>query len=337
MRFTSLITGALAASVVAAHPGHDHEAEARNLESLIDRMPRRDLSHCAEIIKRSGMEARSIARREELAAQLMKKRGLTGRATPINTSHKSTKGYTLSTPYSTIFATNNTCVLSPEVTEGPYYVAGEYIRKDTVEKQTGVSLTLDIQVLNIDTCKPVTGAYLEIWHTNATGVYSGVSASGNGNSAKDKSNLNATFLRGVQQTDSDGVVQFNSIFPGHYTGRTTHTHVLVHTNAKALANGTIMDVTASHVGQFFYDQDLITLVEATSPYKSNTQSVTLNKNDGILTQASKTGDPFINYVTLGGSSVSGGLLGWIAFGIDTDLAKKVSKGATLYASGGVSG
>jgi protocatechuate 3,4-dioxygenase beta subunit len=55
------------------------------------------------------------------------------------------------------------------------------------------------------------------------GVYSGVQASGNGDSS-DASNLDATFLRGIQPSNDEGVVQFESIFPGHYTGRATHIH-----------------------------------------------------------------------------------------------------------------
>lgn len=47
-----------------------------------------------------------------------------------------------------------------------------------------------------------------------------MSAQGNGNSATDTSNLNATYLRGVQETDDDGVVIFDTLVPGHYTGRT---------------------------------------------------------------------------------------------------------------------
>lgn len=54
-------------------------------------------------------------------------------------------------------------MLSPEVTEGPYYVAGEYIRSNVTEDQAGVALHLEVQVLDIDTCEPVTGAYAEIW------------------------------------------------------------------------------------------------------------------------------------------------------------------------------
>lgn len=61
----------------------------------------------------------------------------------------------------------------------------------------------------------------DIWNCNSTGVYSGVQSNGNGN-YDDTTNLDNTALRGIQQTDDDGVVQFTSIFPGHYTGRATH-------------------------------------------------------------------------------------------------------------------
>jgi protocatechuate 3,4-dioxygenase beta subunit len=42
-------------------------------------------------------------------------------------------------------------------------VAGEYIRKNVVESQAGVNLTLDIQVLDMATCEPIKNAYIEIW------------------------------------------------------------------------------------------------------------------------------------------------------------------------------
>lgn len=64
-----------------------------------------------------------------------------------------------------------------------------------------------------------TGA--DIWSANSTGVYSGVESTGNGNS-DDATNLDNIALRGIQQADDDGVVQFSTIFPGHYTGRTIH-------------------------------------------------------------------------------------------------------------------
>jgi hypothetical protein len=42
-------------------------------------------------------------------------------------------------------------------------VAGEYIRDNIVEKESGVNLALDLQVLDVETCDPVANKYLEIW------------------------------------------------------------------------------------------------------------------------------------------------------------------------------
>lgn len=61
----------------------------------------------------------------------------------------------------------------------------------------------------------------DVWNANATGVYSGLVADGNGNE-NDTSNYDTTFLRGISKADSDGVVTFETIFPGHYSGRTNH-------------------------------------------------------------------------------------------------------------------
>jgi hypothetical protein len=175
-----------------------------------------------------------------------------------------------------------------------------------------------------------------MWHCNATGVYSGIVANGNGDSS-DESNLDNTFLRGIQKTDSDGVAQFESIFPGHYTSRATHIHVLVHTNATLYSNGTLgNDVVASHVGQAFFDQDLITEVEKLEPYSTNTQEVTNNEDDQILSQEAATegSDPVMSW-TLLGDDLSDGLFAWLAFGINTTQATTVTPAAYYYAEGGV--
>ena len=62
----------------------------------------------------------------------------------------------------------------------------------------------------------------DLWNCNATGVYAGIVATGNGNGLDDPTNINNTFLRGIQKVDHDGVATFESIFPGHYSGRATH-------------------------------------------------------------------------------------------------------------------
>ncbi|KAI9044484.1 uncharacterized protein KD926_000395 [Aspergillus affinis] len=120
------------------------------------------------------------------------------------------------------FKTEPTCVLAEDTTEGPYYVSGEYVRQNIAEDQQGVPLWLDIQIIESNTCEPEPQVFMDIWHCNATGVYSGVEASTNGNGGDE--NLDTTFLRGIQKSDENGVVTFQSIFSGHYTGRATHIH-----------------------------------------------------------------------------------------------------------------
>lgn len=160
-------------------------------------------------------------------------------------------------------------------------------------------------------------------------------AEGNGAGEADPSNLDSTWLRGVQQTDEDGVVAFNSIFPGHYTGRTTHIHVMVHAGAEALPNGTLYSTTASHVGQMYFDQDLISQVEELEPYSANEQPLMTNAEDRILSEEAATGvDPIMSFVTLG-EGVEDGILAWLAFGVDMSNSRNVTAAATHYEGGGV--
>lgn len=131
-----------------------------------------------------------------------------------------------------------------------YWVKGKLIRSDVREGQAGVEIVLDGQFVDVETCEPIVGLYWDIWNCNSTGVYSGVVANGNGNSA-DTSNYNTTFLRGLQPTD-DGVAQFRSVFPGHYAGRATH-HVIAYLNVTVLPNNTLTGGTVALVGQLFWD------------------------------------------------------------------------------------
>lgn len=209
------------------------------------------------------------------------------------------------------------------------------------EDQAGVPLFLDIQIVDTSTCEPVPAVFMDVWHCNSTGVYSGVAAGGNGNE-EDTSNLDKTFLRGLQQTDVNGVAQFESTFPGHYTGRATHIHILTHNvnNTVVRTNGTLLTgygnytASASHVGQIFFDQDLISTVEALAPYNTNTQELTLNADDDILAGESAEMDPFLEYVLLNPDNVEDGVLAWISLGIDPTADQDISSAGTIYESGG---
>src|SRR3954447_4909969 len=62
------------------------------------------------------------------------------------------------------------CVLTPELTEGPYYVPNEQLRKDITEGKQGVPLTVSLKVMNARTCKVIPNAAVDIWHCDALGV-----------------------------------------------------------------------------------------------------------------------------------------------------------------------
>lgn len=59
--------------------------------------------------------------------------------------------------------------------------------------------------------------------TVAAGVSAAAAAAGQQSATTD----DYMWLRGVQQTDEDGMVEFETIVPGWYSGRTAHIHVKV--------------------------------------------------------------------------------------------------------------
>ena len=80
------------------------------------------------------------------------------------------------------------CVLTPELTEGPFYIAGEKVRRDIRDGHPGTVLTLRLHVLDASSCKPIKGAAVDVWHADAAGNYSGFGAGAS----------NRTVLRGIQ-------------------------------------------------------------------------------------------------------------------------------------------
>ncbi|KAG2783046.1 hypothetical protein Pcac1_g7363 [Phytophthora cactorum] len=327
-------------SVVAhgVHPVHARTPDRLEQRRLFMAEGKRSLKDCANSEASRRLQERTVARRAAKADSLRAERRQRRRLdvdTVVATSHKSNlTGLTIDTDASELFGGDVKCILEPEVTQGPYYVNGELVRSDIREEEEGVDLYAEIQIIDVNTCEPVEGLYLDFWHCNATGVYSGIVASGNGDSS-DTTNIDKTFLRGLTPTDEDGVASYTSIFPGHYTSRATHIHIIGTYNGTLLENNTYSGGYASHVGQLFFDQDLISEVELTAPYSTNTQEVTTNANDKILSEeAAEDFDPFFEYVLLG-DSVSDGVLAWISVGVDMTRAQTITAAGTLTSDGGV--
>ncbi len=153
------------------------------------------------------------------------------------------------------------CVLTPELTEGPYYIADEKVRRNITEGRPGVPLTLQLGVVDVSTCEPVAGAAVDIWHADAGGVYSGFGA-GSGS---------RTFMRGIQRTNANGIATFQTVYPGWYTGRAVHVHVKVHITGDVV-----------HTGQLFFSDAVTDAVYRRSPYNRRASRDVRNSADSIF-------------------------------------------------------
>lgn len=200
------------------------------------------------------------------------------------------------------------CVVRPEMTIGPYFVDQQLERSDLRSSSSddavkeGISLTLNINVASVadNSCTPIEGAQVDIWHCDALGQYSGVSDQGFDTTGQD-------FLRGYQLTNANGAVQFQTIYPGWYSGRAVHIHFTIRTKA---ADGEDYQFTS----QFFFDESLTDQVHALEPYASKGQRNTLNSNDNIF---SGGGDQLL--LNLQGDTISG-YTGLMSIGLDlTDI------------------
>ena len=178
------------------------------------------------------------------------------------------------------------CVLSPEMTEGPYYIAGERLRRNITEGKRGVPLWLHLGVVDVSTCKPIKGAAVDIWHADAVGVYSGFGRGAG----------NRTFLRGIQRTDARGIAQFRSIYPGWYPGRTVHIHVKAHVGGNVV-----------HTGQLFFAETVTDAVYRKAPYSSRGARDTRNADDAVFANGGrrsmlklrKTHAGYVGRITMG--------------------------------------
>lgn len=111
---------------------------------------------------------------------------------------------------------------------GPYHLDRPPARQDITEDRPGVALHLGLAIAAADR-SPLAAAQVEIWHCDAAGVYSGyppTGFTGQEGPAEPEYEVDRRFLRGVQPTDPEGIVEFHTIYPGWYPGRTVHIHVI---------------------------------------------------------------------------------------------------------------
>jgi protocatechuate 3,4-dioxygenase beta subunit len=170
------------------------------------------------------------------------------------------------------------CVVTPQQTEGPYFVDTRLERSDirtdpsTREVSEGTPLALAIHVAQFggNACSPIAGAMVDVWQCDAQGVYSDVRDANGFFDTRGK-----RFLRGYQITDRSGRAEFQTIYPGWYRGRTVHIHFKVRV---------FQDERRAHefTSQLYFDDAVTDRVFEQAPYRQKGPRTTRNPGDGIF-------------------------------------------------------
>jgi protocatechuate 3,4-dioxygenase beta subunit len=215
------------------------------------------------------------------------------------------------------------CTLDAELTEGPYYLDRGLFRRDITEGKPGVPLTVRARVWDARTCSPIEQAALEIWHCNASGVYSGFTKMGAGGMGgppprgpmgpppdgdpglgpppdgmmgpppeagrfpgpgRSRETDSTSFCRGIQLSGSNGVAEFQTMSPGWYVGRDTHIHLKVHLGGLA-KSGRYHGGRVVHTGQLFFPDELSDEIARFAPYAAHRAPRTILEDDMVFNQA----------------------------------------------------
>ena len=138
-------------------------------------------------------------------------------------------------------------------------------------------------------CAAYASAQVDIWHCNASGIYSDQAA---------ENTTTETWLRGYQITDASGKVAFTTIIPGWYSGRTTHIHLRVrssYSQASSTSDGT--NTTQLFFAQTFVDR----LATDVAPYNAEGKNPTTNASDRVYADE----EAGANVLALSGDDSSG--------------------------------
>ena len=166
-------------------------------------------------------------------------------------------------------AVQGSCTLFPKAVEGPYYFDPALVRRDITEGRPGLPVELYIKVMEQGPCTPMPKLRVDIWHADATGIYSGYGRQGDDRNVSTKGQ---TYLRGTQMTAEDGTVLFETVYPGWYPGRTPHVHMKVFLDDKTLVTG-----------QIYFPDDLSRRIyETHAAYRDRGTADTTNDRDFIF-------------------------------------------------------
>ncbi|UJL46585.1 hypothetical protein KFZ58_01020 [Virgibacillus sp. NKC19-16] len=172
------------------------------------------------------------------------------------------------------FEDTDQCVLTSQAEEGPFYLENVPYRRDIREKQTGEDLCLRLKIVNVKGCIAIPRAEVDVWHSNAFGIYSGYDNAALENEENPdhiEPTNNETYLRGRQRADENGMVEFLTKFPGWYETRTIHIHMKVFVAGKEVLTT-----------QLFFPQRFNYMIQSMLPYNVRYFSPVINEDDFVL-------------------------------------------------------
>jgi len=190
-----------------------------------------------------------------------------------------------------LFPQSASCALTPEETEGPYYFNANSIRGDIREDRQGTALRLAMRVQD-RSCTPIPNAIVDIWHCDASGLYSGFESVSRRGEIGGPRTDEETYLRGAQVTNGDGVVEFLTVYPGWYQGRTVHIHVKVHLDSRTVLTS-----------QLYFDEAVTERVYARSPYLEQGERDSFNRDDrsfeeSLVMTIREDGDEYLGIMSM---------------------------------------
>ena len=100
-----------------------------------------------------------------------------------------------------------------------------------------------------------------------------------------------SYLRGAQVTNRDGIVEFTTVYPGWYPGRTVHIHAKVHLDRQTVLTTQL----------YFRRRQRAVFADAPYPGESNRDG--FNNSDGLYSKdleltLSEDGDGYLGMITL---------------------------------------
>jgi protocatechuate 3,4-dioxygenase beta subunit len=184
------------------------------------------------------------------------------------------------------------CTVAPTETIGPYpdktgmLTNAAYHRRDITEGRAGLPLDVVLSIVNKNAaCAAIPDAAVIVWQCDADGHYSEY-----GNQPGGYDGTGATYLRGVQTSDTNGQVTFRTIYPGWYQGRATHIHIQVFING-----------VSKMITQLAFPETVTAGVYATGVYAAKGNNPQSNASDMVFADslaeelANLTGDTTAGY------------------------------------------